>query len=73
MQNFFELLYSNVPLGQGMDQICWRPSREGKFDVHSYYDVLRGLRGGGGGGGCFPWRIIWCTESQERLPSSFRR
>jgi hypothetical protein len=48
VQNFFELLYSNVPSGQGMDQICWRPSREGKFDVHSYYDVLRGLGGGGG-------------------------
>uniref|UniRef100_A0A2N9F6U7 Uncharacterized protein n=1 Tax=Fagus sylvatica TaxID=28930 RepID=A0A2N9F6U7_FAGSY len=42
VQNFFELLYSNVPSGQGMDQICWRPSREGKFDCLRCFTVGKG-------------------------------
>lgn len=38
-----ELLYSNVPLGERQDRTCWRLSTHERFEVCSFYEVLRGL------------------------------
>ncbi len=45
VDNFFELLYSNIPSRLEEDRISWTPSKVGQLDVCSYYEALRGLIG----------------------------
>jgi hypothetical protein len=42
MDFLFNILYYNIPSGEGSDRLKRRLKSEGKFDVHSYYEVLRG-------------------------------
>lgn len=42
MCTFFELLYSNMPSGEGDDNLSWQLTRTGIFDVCSYYNFLSG-------------------------------
>ncbi len=39
--DFFSLLHSHTPRGDGMDKLVWRPSRKGVFDARSFYHELR--------------------------------
>jgi hypothetical protein len=38
--SFFEKLYSVNLKQDGVDKLCWIPSKRGLFDVRSFYNVL---------------------------------
>ena len=59
---FFELLYSNMPSGEGDDNLIWQFTRIGIFDVCSYHNFLFGP--------CtdsFPWKSIWYVKAPKRV------
>ena len=41
IDSMLELLYSNIPRREGFDRMRWKLNANGKFDVHSYYAILR--------------------------------
>ena len=38
--SFFEFIYSSMPRGEGDDQLVWRLTTFGIFDVRSFYKLL---------------------------------
>ena len=38
--SFFESIYSSMPRGEGDDQLVWRLTTSGVFDVRSFYKLL---------------------------------
>ena len=42
MYSFLDLIYSQVPRGEGGDRISWFLNGSGTFDVQSYYQVIHG-------------------------------
>jgi hypothetical protein len=40
LASFYTLLYFHRMIREGEDKIWWVPSRKGKFDVRSFYNIL---------------------------------
>ena len=60
--SFFEFIYSSMPWGEGDDQLVWRLTTSGVFDVRSFYKLLS----------CpttdaFPWECIWRTKVPKQV------
>uniref|UniRef100_A0A7N2LSZ3 N-acetyl-D-glucosamine kinase n=1 Tax=Quercus lobata TaxID=97700 RepID=A0A7N2LSZ3_QUELO len=60
--SFFEFIYSSMPRGEGDDQLLWRFTTSGVFDVHSFYKLLFGPHTD-----AIPWECIWCTKMPKRV------
>jgi hypothetical protein len=61
LASFYNLLDS-YNLGGGVDKIWWVPSRKGKFEVRSFYNILISNVS-------FPflWKSIWRTKAPLRV------
>lgn len=46
---------TKLPRGVGDDMLSLRLNRSGHFDVHSFYNAIRGADARS-----FPWKNIWC-------------
>ena len=46
VDSLFDILDSNFPSNEGYDRMKWALTSDGQFDVSSYYEALRGARGG---------------------------
>ena len=55
--SFFELLYFSLLRGKGDDNLTWKLTATGVFDVHSYYKLLFSPTIDE-----FPWECIWCVK-----------
>ena len=60
--SYFEFIYSSMPRGEGDDQLVWRLTTSGVFDVHSFYRLLSSPTTN-----AFPWECIWCTKVPKRI------
>ena len=58
LASFYTLLYSHRMRREGEDKIWWVPSRKGKFDVKSFYNILARKKASH-----FPWKSIWHTKA----------
>ena len=61
LASFYSFLYSYT-LGGGADKIWWVPSRKGKFEVRSFYNILISNVSL-----LFPWKSIWHTKAPPRV------
>lgn len=52
--SFIEFLNSSMPRGEGDDNLTWKLTKTGLFDVHSYYKLLSSPLTE-----IFPWECIW--------------
>jgi len=60
--SFFDRIYSSyVRYGEG-DRLVWNPSKNGFFEVSSYYEIL--IRRNGPS---FPWKSIWRVKAPTRV------
>ena len=59
---FFEFLYSKCQAVKSDNNLTWQLSRNGFFDVHSYYNSLSGPLIAS-----FPWKNIWCVKVPKRV------
>ena len=46
-----------MPRGEGDDNLTWKLTKTGLFDVHSYYKFLSSPLTE-----IFPWECIWCAR-----------
>ena len=46
-----------MPRGEGDDNLTWKLTKTGLFDVRSYYKLLSGPLTE-----IFPWECIWCAK-----------
>ena len=60
--SFFEFIYSSMSRGEGDDQLLWRLTKFGVFDVHSFYKLLSSPNTD-----TFPWECIWRTKVPKRV------
>ena len=60
--SFFEFIYSSMPRGEGDDQLVWRLTTSGVFDVRSFYKLLASPTID-----AFPWEGIWRTKVPRRV------
>ena len=51
-----------MPRGEGDDQLVWRLTKFGVFDVHSFYKLLSSPNTD-----TFPWECIWRTKVPKRV------
>ena len=51
-----------MPSGKSDNNLTWQLSRNGFFDVHSYYNSLSGPLIAS-----FPWKNIWCVKVPKRV------
>jgi hypothetical protein len=58
----FDQLYSIRLKQDGVDKLCWNPSKKGLFDVRSFYNVLIPHDNTH-----FPWRCIWRSKAPLRV------
>ena len=68
MENFFELLYCNFGLGDGLGMCLVKIKKSAYFTIHLIFSTIyksHYIRR------CFPWSID-VQRSQESLPSLFR-
>jgi hypothetical protein len=61
LASFYSLLYSHT-LGGRADKIWWVPSRKGKFEVRSFYNILTSNVSP-----TFPWKSIWRMKAPPRV------
>lgn len=66
--SFFDLLDTYLLTGIGEDRMCWKLSRSGKFEVQSFYDILRGPMTIS-----FPWRDLWRAKGPRKVLVSIHR
>ncbi|XP_041027656.1 uncharacterized protein LOC121267709 [Juglans microcarpa x Juglans regia] len=59
--DFFSLLYNITTAGPADDIMEWRPSKNGKFSVHSFYDILSAQDRP-----FFPWKNIWRSKAPPK-------
>ena len=45
VDSLFDILDSNFPSSEGSNRMKWALTSDGQFDVSSYYEALRGVRG----------------------------
>ncbi len=62
VSNFLDLLYSVSTKGQGVDQMCWKPSATKVFEVRSFYCALSPLMDVS-----FPWKATWKPRVPPRV------
>ena len=60
--SFFEFIYSSMPRGEGEDQLVWRLTTSGVFDLRSFYKLLSSPTTD-----AFPWECIWPTKVPKRV------
>ena len=57
---FMDIIYSTFVQGNGLDQICWKPTKTRGFEVRGYYHSLSLANAIS-----FPSKMVW----QEKFPS----
>ena len=60
--SFLDLLYTSSITRVGLDSMHWKLSRNGKFEVKSYYKVLTQVDHPP-----FPWKSIWKVQVPTRI------
>ena len=55
------LFRAHTPSLMGPDKFLWKSLKKGRFEVRSYYNVLRGFSGLS-----FPWKSIWIASVLKR-------
>ena len=61
MDEFLRTLGSNLPQTENGDRMKWKLMKNGDFDIHSFYNKLRGLLPI-----IFPWKGIWKVKTPQR-------
>ena len=59
---FFCTLGSNLPPTENGDYMRWRLSKNGNFNVRSFYNKLRGPMPI-----IFPWKSVWKVKPPQRV------
>ena len=62
MDEFFCTLGSNLPPTENGDLMRWKLTKNGDFDICSFYNKLRGLLTI-----IFPWKGIWRVKAPQRV------
>ena len=62
MDEFFCTLGSNLPPTENGDLMRWKLTKNGDFDICSFYNKLRGLLTI-----IFPWKGIWRVKAPRRV------
>ena len=60
--SFLDFIQSRIPRGVGCDTSHWCLNRNGKFDIRSYYNKIRG-----GSIPSFPWKSIWKVKIPKKV------
>ena len=55
-------LGSNLPQSENEDRMRWKLTKNGDFDIHSFYNKLRGPLSI-----IFPWKCIWKVKTPRRV------
>ena len=55
-------LGSNLPQSKNKDRMRWKLTKNGDFDIHSFYNKLRGPLPI-----IFPWKCIWKVKTPRRV------
>ena len=58
MDEFLHILGSNLPPTENGDSMRWNLTKDGDFDIHSFYNKLRGPLPI-----IFPWKGIWKAKA----------
>ena len=62
MDNFLRTLGSNLSPTENGDRMRWKLTKNGDFDIRSFYNKLRGLLPI-----IFPWKGIWKVKAPQRV------
>ena len=60
--SFLEFIQSRIPRGGGNDTSHWCLKGNGRFDTHSYYNIVRGVVASN-----FPWKGVWKAKIPRRV------
>ena len=62
MEDLLRTLGSNLPQSENGDRLRWNLSKNGDFDIHSFYNRLRDPLPI-----IFPWKGIWKVKAPQRI------
>ena len=62
MDEFFCTLGSNLPPIENGDRMRWKLTKNGDFDIRSFYSKLRSLLPI-----VFPWKDIWKVKASQHV------
>ena len=62
VDEFLQLLASNLPSGTDDDCLKWKLTKNGDFTIRSYYHKLHGSSSV-----VFPWKGIWKVKAPQRV------
>ena len=62
VDDFFRFLASNLPSVMDGDRMRWKLTKNGDFNIHSFYHKLHGFSSI-----VFPWKGIWKVKAPRRV------
>ena len=62
MEDFLCILESNIPSSDEGDCMRWKLTKNGNFDIRSFYNKLQGSSSVS-----FPWKGIWKVKAPRRV------